>query len=115
MDDERRSSLFDELGVVGKAFASPRRLELRDHSATSESVRRTSRGVLDLGRDVIDQVEERRLGPAGRRRLDVQPVDVGEDHEQVGTDQVDDLGRQVVVVADSNLFSSDCIIFIYYR
>ena len=36
MDDERRSSLFDELGVVGKAFASPRRLELVDLLAQGE-------------------------------------------------------------------------------
>ena len=34
--DERRSTLFDQLGVVGKAFASPRRLELVDLLAQGE-------------------------------------------------------------------------------
>ncbi|ANH40419.1 Biofilm growth-associated repressor [Nocardioides dokdonensis FR1436] len=34
--DDRRSTLFDQLGVVGKAFASPRRLELVDLLAQGE-------------------------------------------------------------------------------
>lgn len=34
--DDRRSTVFDELGVVGKAFASPRRLELVDLLAQGE-------------------------------------------------------------------------------
>lgn len=34
--DERRAHLFDQLGVVGKAFASPRRLELVDLLAQGE-------------------------------------------------------------------------------
>lgn len=34
--DERRSNLFDQLGVVGKAFGSPRRLELVDLLAQGE-------------------------------------------------------------------------------
>ncbi len=44
--DQRRSELFDRLGVVGKAFASPRRLELVDILAqgerTVESLSRTA-------------------------------------------------------------------------
>lgn len=44
--DQRRSELFDRLGVVGKAFASPRRLELVDLLAqgerTVESLSRTA-------------------------------------------------------------------------
>ena len=112
--DVLRSAVAQNGGRTGTR-CGPRGLELRDHAAASERVRRSQAGRLDLWRDFFDHAEERRLGLARHRLLEVQAVDVGQDDEQVRTDQVDDLGRQVVVVPEADLVGGDRVVLVHDR
>jgi hypothetical protein len=102
-------------GRGAAARGGARCLELRDHPAAAERALGSARGAHDRGPDVLDHVVERRRRLAGARRLAVQPVDVGDDHEQLGADQVHDRRGEIVVVAEADLLGGDRVVLVHDR
>ena len=93
-----------------------RRLQLGEHAARAQAVRRAARGLPQLcgkrsRRHLADQASGRVLARIGG----VQPFLVGQQHQQVRLHQVGDLGRQVVVVANADFFGGDGVVFIDNR
>ena len=71
--------------------------------------------ALDLARRRLDHVGSggRRLAAPGRPAK--RPVDVGQDDEQIGADQVDDHRGEVVVVAEADLLGRDRVVLVHDR
>ena len=109
--DERRSTLFDQLGVVGKAFASPRRLELVDLLAQGERTvdalaRAAGMGVTTVSAHLqvlklADLVSTRREGTRIHYRLAGDDVAALYDAlRTVGRERSADVGRALAAYLD---------------
>ena len=86
------------------------RLDLRRHAAGADL--RAAAADLDVD-EVLRAADDRdplRPGPA--RRSVVEGVDVGEEHERVGVDEVGDEGGEPVVVAEADLARGDGVVLV---
>jgi len=66
---------------------------------------------LDIGTDALHQGDQLRPGVFSGIAVE-EPVDVGENHQQVGFHEVGDQGREVVVVAEADLVDDHRVVFV---
>ena len=102
-DDDVHARLGSDLGGA----------QLRHHAARARPARATG-GCFDLGVDTLDPPDQLRLAVRARVGI-VEAIDVSQHHEQVGVDQVGDVGREAVVFANAggqHRIQGDSIVFV---
>ena len=109
--DLRRPTVTRTTGMPG-AGGDPRGLDLGHHAAASRRPARPGlpephAGEVGVAAHLGDQ-----RAPAARRVAVVEPVDVGEQHEQVGVHQVGDQRGEPVVVAEADLVGGDRVVLV---
>ena len=90
----------------------PGRLDLRDHAAASHAGHRAPGRSQNVAADAIHDGNER------GRRIDlrvrrVQPVDIREDHHEVGVDEAGHERRQGIVVAEADLLDGHRVVLVH--
>ena len=87
------------------------RLDLGLHAAARQLRPGGAGHRLDLGRDALDQRDVARRRVVRRRRR-VEPVDVGEEDQEVGAHHGGDARRQAIVVAVADLAGRDGVVLV---
>ncbi len=101
----------DDRGADAEEGGALGRLDLGRHAAGAEVGAGIAGGGLDLLVDALDQGDQLRVGVAVGVAVE-ETVDVGEDHQQVGLDQVGDHRREVVVVAEADLLDHHRVVLV---
>ena len=91
-----------------------RRFDLGLHAAARQLGARGAGHRLDLGTDARHQRHQLGVAPVARRRV-VKPVDVGEQHQEIGARHGGDAGGEAIIVPIADFRRRDRVVLIDHR